>query len=80
MIPLMSELVPKARARVMSSQMAAHSVGRVIGAPLGAALLNTGIAWTGLTAAFLNGLALVILLAYTQKDDEPPENKQSPSG
>ncbi len=46
-IPLMTELVPEARGRVMSANVAAQSAGRMIGALLGAFLFRFGFEWIG---------------------------------
>jgi hypothetical protein len=50
-LPLITELVPGARFRVMSLNGALHSAGRMLGALAGTALFPLGIVWSGLAAA-----------------------------
>jgi predicted MFS family arabinose efflux permease len=63
-IPLMTELVPEARGRVMSANVAFHSGGRMLGALLGGLLFPLGFIWNGLaaTACSLLAAALILLL------------------
>mgnify|MGYP003513282592 FL=1 len=60
-IPLMSEVMPSARATTLSLAGAAHSVGRVLGALLGPAVYAVGFSFvTGVAVIFnLLGLAAV---------------------
>nr|PZN51072.1 MAG: hypothetical protein DIU68_17160 [Chloroflexota bacterium] len=62
-IPLFTEVVPHARGVVMSSNMAAHSLGRLTGAVLGAALFRAGdsLLLTG-AVAMLVGLGSAFIL------------------
>ena len=66
-IPLMTELVPPARATVMASNISAHALGRALGALLGPALFALGFAANGLAAAGLNLLALLLLVLYVRE-------------
>ncbi len=66
-IPLMTELVPAARATVMASNISAHALGRALGALLGPALFARGFATNGLAAAGLNLLALLLLVLYVRE-------------
>jgi len=71
-IPLMSELVPGARATVLAGNMGSHSAGRALGALLGPALYAGGLLGGGLfpnalAAAGLDVLALMILLAFVRE-------------
>jgi DHA1 family inner membrane transport protein len=71
-IPLMSELVPGARATVLAGNMGSHSAGRALGALLGPALfaggqLAGGLFANAVAAAVLDGLALIILLAFVRE-------------
>jgi predicted MFS family arabinose efflux permease len=66
-IPLMTELVPEARSRVLSATVAFHAGGRMAGALLGGWLFGLGFAWNGWAAALLNGLALALLLAFVRE-------------
>lgn len=68
-IPLMTELVPAARATLMAGNVAAISVGRMVGALAGPALYAAGMLANGTAAAALNLLALVLLLAFVKPGD-----------
>jgi predicted MFS family arabinose efflux permease len=58
-----TELLPGARATMMSFNLAAGSLGRVVGALLGGAIwLSGGMAATSLSAALASGFALVCLM------------------
>lgn len=61
-IPLMTELVPAARATLLSGNIAAHSGGRVVGALIGPPLFARGMWMIGVVAAALNLAALAALL------------------
>ncbi|MGH2607398.1 MAG: MFS transporter [Anaerolineales bacterium] len=60
-IPLMTELVPAARATLLSGNIAAHSGGRVLGALIGPPLFAGGMLLIGVAAATLNLAALAAL-------------------
>jgi predicted MFS family arabinose efflux permease len=66
-IPLMTELVPSARATVMASNISAHALGRALGALVGPALFAFGFVANGLAAAGLNLLALLLLALYVRE-------------
>ena len=71
-IPLMSELVPAARATALAGNMGSHSAGRALGALAGPALFAGGLLGGGLmtnaaAAAVLDGLALIVLLAWVHE-------------
>jgi predicted MFS family arabinose efflux permease len=66
-MPLMTELVPEARSRVLSATVAFHAGGRMVGALLGGYLFHLGFAWNGWTAAALNVIALVLVLALVRE-------------
>ena len=60
---LFTEILPNARATMMSSSMAGMSIGRVIGALVGGPVWLAGGMWaTGVVSAAVSGLALVSLL------------------
>jgi len=63
-LPLMTELVPHARATVMAGNVTAFSAGRMLGATLGPALFGMGLLANGVAAALLDGVALVLLVRY----------------
>jgi predicted MFS family arabinose efflux permease len=66
-IPLMSELVPAARATTLAGNMGAHSAGRALGALIGPTLFVHGMLTNAAAAAGLDALALVILLALVRE-------------
>ncbi len=60
---LFTEILPGARATMMSSSLAASGVGRMVGALMGGAVwLAGGLAATGLVSAAITGLALAWML------------------
>ena len=62
-ISLFTEILPTARATMMSSSVAAFSMGRVMGALIGGPVwLAGGMLATGIVSAAVSGLALVVLL------------------
>jgi predicted MFS family arabinose efflux permease len=71
-IPLMSELVPGARATTLAANVGSHSAGRSLGALLGPALfaggqLGGGMLPNALAAAGIDLLALIVLLAFVRE-------------
>ncbi len=66
-IPLMTELAPRARASLMSGNVAALSLGRVLGAGLGLALFPLGLAANVGATFALNVLALLILVVWVRE-------------
>lgn len=63
-MPLMTELVPGARATFMSGYVASFSAGRALGAWLGPALFSYGLLANGLAAAGVFLLAIVVLSLF----------------
>jgi predicted MFS family arabinose efflux permease len=62
-VSLFTEILPAARATMMSSSVAAFSMGRVMGALIGGPVwLAGGMLATGFVSAVVSGLALVMLL------------------
>jgi len=62
-LSLFTEILPAARATMMSSNVAAVSIGRVVGALVGGPVwLAGGLLATGFVSAAVSGLALVLLL------------------
>jgi predicted MFS family arabinose efflux permease len=60
---LFTEILPSARATMMSSNVATMSIGRVIGTLVGGPVwLAGGMLATGIVSAAVSGLALVVLL------------------
>ncbi len=67
-VPLMTELVPSARAIVMSVVLAASSLGRAIGALVGPAIWDwAGFQWLGIIAAVIMALSILILARWVQE-------------
>ncbi|MCF6277320.1 MAG: MFS transporter [Anaerolineales bacterium] len=60
-IPMMTEIMPAARATLMAFNVAALSLGRAVGAPLGTWLYHFNFPIVALGAVFFNGLALFFL-------------------
>lgn len=69
-IPLMTQLVPSARATTMASNVAGLSLGRAAGALLGPILYASTLLPNGIAAAAINGLALLVLLRFVQLPEE----------
>jgi len=65
-IPLMTELVPTARATLMAGNVAALGAGRMIGALAGSWLFGFGLLANSTGAAVFDVLALVALLFVRQ--------------
>ncbi len=68
-IPLMTEVMPQARATLMSAYLASTSVGRALGAVMGAALYVLGFQANTLAAFAFNLLALFILSRVPVEDE-----------
>jgi MFS transporter, DHA1 family, inner membrane transport protein len=68
-LPLMTELVPAARGRVMTTNVAALALGRMLGDWMAGYLYNYGFIWTGLASAASSLLALLVLLAFIREGE-----------
>lgn len=68
-IPLMTEVMPQARATLMSAYLASTSLGRAVGAVLGAVLYIAGFQANALAAFAFNLLALYLLSRVAVADD-----------
>lgn len=68
LIPLMTELVPGARATLMAGNVAVFSVGRMLGALLGPALFAYGLSANTTVAALMN-VAAVVAVALLVKQE-----------
>ena len=66
-LPLMTELVPAARATMMAANVAALSLGRALGALAGPPLFSAGIAGNAAAAALLNLAALLTLAFFVRE-------------
>lgn len=61
-IPLMSELVPTARANLLAAMSSASSLGRAAGSLIGPAIFTYGISANAITSAVMSVLALGLIL------------------
>jgi predicted MFS family arabinose efflux permease len=61
-IPLMSELVPTARATLLAAMSSASSLGRAAGSLIGPAIFTYGITANAITSAVMSVLALGLIL------------------
>ena len=68
LVPLMTELVPGARATLMAGNVAVFSVGRMLGALLGPVLFSYGLAANGVAAAILNVAAVITFVLLVQQE------------
>ncbi|OGO09249.1 MAG: hypothetical protein A2Z66_09940 [Chloroflexi bacterium RBG_13_66_10] len=66
-IPMMSELVPNARATMMGSNVGAHSAGRALGALFAPVLFQFGLPANVAVAAGLDLVALVVLVSVVKE-------------
>jgi predicted MFS family arabinose efflux permease len=66
-LPLMTELVPSARGRVMTSNVAALAAGRMLGDWIAGYLFHFGFFWIGLVSAASSVLALIILTLFVHE-------------
>ncbi len=69
-IPLMTQVLPAARATVMASNVAALSLGRAAGAALGPMLFTSTLVGNALSAAGLDVVALITLFAFVRVEEE----------
>lgn len=70
MLPLMTEQVPRARSTLMATGVGAFSLGRSLGALIGAPLFAFGIQANATVAAGLNLVGLVLLLTLVKERGE----------
>lgn len=68
-IPLMTEVMPSARATLMAANLASFSLGRALGALSGAWLFSLGIGANALVAIALNGVAFLALARLKIADE-----------
>ena len=61
-IPLLSELMPEHRNTVMSTAIASHAAGRMIGSLLGGFVFQYGFVWNGVAAGLMTALGLPLIL------------------
>jgi predicted MFS family arabinose efflux permease len=68
-IPMMTELVPDARATMLAGNAAAFSLGRAIGSLLGPVLYGYGLMVGGITAVVLDAVAIALLILFVHVDE-----------
>lgn len=61
-LPLLTELLPDARATLLAGNGAGHSLGRMLGSLLGPMLFTGSLAANTTAAALMNGVALLVLV------------------
>jgi len=66
-IPMMTEMVPEARGRVMSLNIAFFAAGRMVGALIGGYLFRFGFMWNGLAAFGINLIALIVIVFFVRE-------------
>ena len=66
-LPLMTELVPAARGRVMTTNVAALAAGRMVGDLTAGYLFHFGFLWIGLACVASSLIALVVLIAFVHE-------------
>ena len=69
-IPLMTEVVPRARATMMAAYVSAHAAGHMLGAPLGAVLFTHGLVANSLASVAISLVGLAALLLAVRTDHE----------
>lgn len=74
-IPLSTELVPTARATMMAGNVAAGSLGRMLGSLLGPALFSYGLGANAIMGAVFNLIGLGLLLFFISEHTEAPVNQ-----
>ncbi len=68
-LPLISELLPESRNAVMSTTIAFHAAGRMIGALAGGVLFRYGFMWNGIAAGLMTiaGIPLILWVVRERK-------------
>jgi len=69
-LPLMIEQTPNARSTLMATNIAAFSLGRMLGALVGGPLFAIGLGANGVAGAILSLLALLLLLTMVRERGE----------
>jgi predicted MFS family arabinose efflux permease len=67
LLPLISELLPESRNAVMSTAIAFHGMGRMIGALLGGVLFGFGFIWNGLVAGLLTLVCIPLIIWFVHE-------------
>ncbi|MBL8164985.1 MAG: MFS transporter [Anaerolineae bacterium] len=66
-LPLLTELLPDARATLLAGNGAGHSLGRMLGSLVGPLIFTSGLAVNTTTAAVMNGVALLTLIVLVRE-------------
>jgi predicted MFS family arabinose efflux permease len=66
-IPLATELLPHARGLMLTTNMAGHGAGRMLGVLLGGWLFHYGILWNSAAAVVLNLISLLLILLVVKE-------------
>jgi predicted MFS family arabinose efflux permease len=66
-LPLLTELLPDARATLLAGNGAGHSLGRMLGSLFGPLLFGGGLSVNTTTAAVMNGIALLALIVLVRE-------------
>ncbi len=77
-IPILTELLPPARATLMAANVSGISLGRALGAALAPYLYRGGIAWNSLACLSFNLLALLVLYRLNRRLSAMAESSASP--
>jgi predicted MFS family arabinose efflux permease len=72
-IPLMTQLVPSARATLMAGNVAAFSLGRVLGSLIGPFLYTFGLPVNAVAAALMNLVGLAALIWVLREQTQQPD-------
>jgi predicted MFS family arabinose efflux permease len=76
-IPMMTELVPGARATLMSANLTAFSLGKAAGGVIGPALFVHGLPVNSIVAAIFNLVALGAVILFVHEQANQPTNLQN---
>jgi predicted MFS family arabinose efflux permease len=69
-IPLMTEILPSARATLLAANVAGYSLGRALGALLAPVMYKWGIMGSGVASVLFNLLALLALYSLMVSEEE----------
>lgn len=67
-IPLVTELVPHARATLLAANVTVYAAGRMLGTLIGPFLFGFGLAANGIAAALLDLIALAALILFVRQE------------
>lgn len=67
-IPLMTELIPSARATLLAANVTAYAGGRMLGSFIGPHLYDLGLLANGIAAAIFELIALAVLILFIRQE------------